>query len=266
MIGWKGGYRMSELLIRRHLRRPRPMVEHSVMGFRMQLNPHEFVDRELLFRPHLYEQLELKYVREHLRPGDTFADIGAHIGLYSLLASQLVGVTGRVVAAEAYVDTYARLVDNLKLNNAANVYARNCGVSDKEEALPFYRWTGADGNTGANSFIPVERPAGGWTPAGKVDCVILLDLLNAAGITKLSGLKIDIERAEYKVLRRFLVDAPDELLPRFILFEEYERDVKLSGGSVVDLLEADGRYRRSPRFAGMARDHVYVKLDFREGL
>jgi FkbM family methyltransferase len=257
MIEWKGGYRVSEALIGWHLRTPRPTVEFEVMGFRVRLNPHEYVDRELLFRPQLYEHVELEYVRNQLRPGDTFVDIGANIGVYSLLASKLVGASGRVLAAEADVDTYARLVGNLKLNNAANVDARNYGLSDEKGEFTFYRWTGADGNTGANSFIPVDRPDGGWASAGKVECITLLDLLKLAGVKKLSGLKLDIERAEYKVLKRFFADVPAAMLPRFVLFEEYESDVEQAGGSVVNLLESDGRYRRSSGFKGMARDHVY---------
>jgi len=54
-----------------------------------------------------------------------------------------------------------------------------------------------------------------------------------------------------------MVLLPTAMLPRFVLFEEYESYMEQAGGSVVNLLKSDGRYRRSSGFKGMARDHVY---------
>lgn len=47
------------------------------------------------YEPHL-----LAFVRGFLQPGMTFIDIGANVGLYSILAAQLVGPEGRVVSVE----------------------------------------------------------------------------------------------------------------------------------------------------------------------
>ena len=43
---------------------------------------------------------EMNFIRRYLRAGDTFLDIGANIGVYSLLAASRVGPSGRVVAFE----------------------------------------------------------------------------------------------------------------------------------------------------------------------
>jgi FkbM family methyltransferase len=53
---------------------------------------------------------------EYLRPGVTFYDVGANIGLFSLLASRIVGPFGRVVSFEADPEIAARLRENLARN------------------------------------------------------------------------------------------------------------------------------------------------------
>jgi FkbM family methyltransferase len=257
MVDWKGGYRTSHALINWHLRKRRPPVEYDVMGFSMLLDPQECVDQDLLFYPQLYEAAELNYVRSHLNPGDTFIDIGSHIGLYSLLASKAVGPTGLVVAVDADPDTFGRLGQNLRLNEADNVQAHNCGVSGESGSLPLYRWTGTGPNAGANTLIPRKDPGDKWTSVGEIRCVTLLDVLNVAGVKTVNGLKLDIERAEYRVLSRFFAEAPASLLPSFILFEEYKSTIELAGGSVVKLLESNGRYRRVANANAMNRDHIF---------
>jgi FkbM family methyltransferase len=256
IAGLKGGYRASRILIDRHLNKRRPLIESDVMGFRMLLDPQEFVDQSLLFHPQTYEAAELEYVRSHLHPGDTLVDIGAHIGLYSLLASVAVGESGHVVAVEAATDTFARLVLNLLLNGVANVQAYNYGVSDESGSLPLYRWIGRGPNAAADTLIPRNHPGDEWVISGRVPCLTLLEVLSLAGIKNVTGLKLDIERAEYKVLNRFFAEAPESLLPSFILLEEYESTIQLAGGSAVKLLDSSGTYRRLANDA-LKRDHIF---------
>jgi FkbM family methyltransferase len=48
----------------------------------------------------LPEQGTLKVVEKYLKPGGTFVDVGANVGLFSLLAARIVGSSGKVVAIE----------------------------------------------------------------------------------------------------------------------------------------------------------------------
>ena len=56
------------------------------------------VDRNLLSGG--FEVAEILFVKKYLRRGMTVLDIGAHHGLYTLLASKRVGANGKVVAFE----------------------------------------------------------------------------------------------------------------------------------------------------------------------
>ena len=90
----RGAGRILDLAKRVYTRKRRPPVVADVLGSRMVLDPGEFVDRSLLFGPQFYDRVERRLMRERLRPGDVFVDVGAHIGLYSLVAAQAVGPRG----------------------------------------------------------------------------------------------------------------------------------------------------------------------------
>lgn len=63
-----------------------------------------------------YEPETEDVLRQHLRPGDTFVDLGAHIGYFTLLAAQLVGTGGKVYAFEPNPGTHQLLQHNITQN------------------------------------------------------------------------------------------------------------------------------------------------------
>src|SRR6185312_15602233 len=56
-----------------------------------------------------------------LQPGDTFIDIGANIGYFSLMAAKLVGPAGQVYAIEPWPPTLKILRHNIQLNGFRNI-------------------------------------------------------------------------------------------------------------------------------------------------
>ena len=63
-----------------------------------------------------YEPWLVTALKESLKPGGLFIDIGAHAGYLSLLAAELVGATGGVIAFEADPENAARLRENVSAN------------------------------------------------------------------------------------------------------------------------------------------------------
>lgn len=81
----------------------------------------------------LHEAGEMGFVLHALRPGDLFADIGANIGSYTVLA----GATGaEVVSVEPVPATFAALSRNIAIN-PISATAHNVGISDKAGELEF---------------------------------------------------------------------------------------------------------------------------------
>jgi FkbM family methyltransferase len=184
--------------------RRRPIVFTDARGLRYELRPDE--NGGIYFRHRgNYEVAETLFCERHLRAGDTAIDVGANIGLYSLLFAKLVGPAGRVIAFEPESENHARLMHNLALNGQPAVVA---------EELAVYRTTGS-------VILNVFEPAlGAWhsigaprlphalrrgemaapTSAVKVACVTLDDYCASAGIDRIHLLKIDVEGAEPDVL------------------------------------------------------------------
>src|SRR5262245_25713330 len=86
-----------EQLLRLMLCTPhRTVVAHKL---RMELDLAEWTQMQLLKRNWLEPQT-LQLYENLLQPGETFIDVGAHVGFHSLVARHLVGPNGLVIALE----------------------------------------------------------------------------------------------------------------------------------------------------------------------
>ncbi len=79
-----------------------------------------------------------RYMLAHLGTGDTFLDIGAHLGYFSLLAAHLVGQSGRVVAVEAATSTFAVLQRNF--SSVQQAEALHACIAAQEGERIFYEF------------------------------------------------------------------------------------------------------------------------------
>ena len=76
-----------------------------------------------LFRAGLLgkESQDVYFLKKLIRPGDYCADIGAHLGYFTLNLSRLVGPTGKVIAIEPMPPFHATLQRQLERRQANNV-------------------------------------------------------------------------------------------------------------------------------------------------
>jgi FkbM family methyltransferase len=139
---------------------------------------------------------------EHFRPkeGDVVVDIGAHIGRYTIIASKQVGPNGKVVAIEADPSNFEMLNRNIELNRLANVTTLNYAAFSKEAKIKLYLPAGdvfTKYNTVMSNWI--------WVKADdkfvEVNGNTLDNLLQQNGIRQVNWIKIDVEGAEFEVLK-----------------------------------------------------------------
>ena len=135
----------------------------------------------------------LEALRVHLRPGDTFVDVGANIGYFTLFASRLVGTSGRVVAIEPAQGNLARLCDHLAMNQSANVLVVSTAAGSSH-GVPFLHLPTPNNNGAANL-----RPAVGG--AGHAVFQAPLDELFESCDVRPQLIKLDIEGFELEALR-----------------------------------------------------------------
>jgi predicted methyltransferase len=113
-------------------------VARTRFGFSLQVKLPDTIQKVILLTGR-WEPFLSRFVLDTLRPGDTFVDLGANIGYYSLLASRLVSEKGRVYAIEGSPSIFERLTENVALNKMTNITAIHAIVSDKQGSRPFWR-------------------------------------------------------------------------------------------------------------------------------
>ena len=179
-------------------------------------------DRRLRCYPHsaasgvLYSGLpdwtEMHFVLDYLRAGDTFVDVGANVGVYSLLASAVPGV--RVVAFEPSRQAWERLVENVALNGltAADVEVVQAAVGEATGTVSL-----TIGRDATNKVVAPGDLVEMNGPVEQVDQVTLdaaLTASRARAAAPVALVKIDVEGREADVLRgaRRLLEADSPAL------------------------------------------------------
>jgi hypothetical protein len=76
-----------------------------------------------------YENKELEIVGKYLKPGMACIDVGANVGVYSVLAAQKVEDMGAIYAFEPFFGIYEVLLKNSELYK--NIKPFNCGLNNK---------------------------------------------------------------------------------------------------------------------------------------
>ena len=143
----------------------------------------------------VYERATLEMLRELLRPGDTFVDIGANEGYFTVVASRIVGATGRVLAVEPQVRLGPVLSKNLAENGCTNVEVIQAAVSDKAGSATLH--LSPDMNNASSGLASATRYRVATQPT---PLVTLMDILGRAPGAR-PVVKIDIEGFEYEAVR-----------------------------------------------------------------
>ena len=151
-----------------------------------------------------FEETELVFLKRFLRKGDVFVDIGANIGLYSILASSYVGKNGSVISFEPAPNTYKRLIRNIELNCISNITAQKIAISDSSDTLDLI--ISKDGYDAWNSLA---KPAQGSVFENvRVRCNTIDEIIKInSKFSTAKLIKIDIEGWELRALKggeRFL--------------------------------------------------------------
>jgi len=143
---------------------------------------------ELQIYTSLYDTNEMLFMMHYLRPEDTFVDIGANIGVYSVLAS---GVTGaKSLSFEPIPSTFSRLKRNINYNNLQDkTELFNLGVGDKEEMLVF-----------SDSLDAINHVISDGNYSGPVTNIPVNSLDNLMANQTPNLVKIDVEGFEANVI------------------------------------------------------------------
>lgn len=143
-----------------------------------------------------------------LKPGDVFYDIGANIGIYTILAAQRVGPTGKVYAFEPHVANAASLIRNIKANSVQDrVTLVTCALSGIDDFGFFLYASSRAGSSGHQFRSPGDvqpRPEAvrEWKCARTFDSLQLWrPSLKPSRRSQSSRIKIDVDGNELSILQ-----------------------------------------------------------------
>jgi FkbM family methyltransferase len=142
------------------------------------------------------ETASMEYARKLTGRGDCIFDVGANIGQYTLLFSELVGREGKVVAFEPDPKNFQVLRSNLERNGIRNVVAEQLCVSDARGWVTL----SAESLGSTLSSMVRYRQARNQTESTTVGAISLDEYCEEKGVWP-DGVKIDVEGAEGLVLR-----------------------------------------------------------------
>jgi len=120
---------------------------------------------------------------------DIIIDIGSHIGLFTLYASQFCK-QGKIICYEPIKENYQLLLSNIELNHLSNVECYNKAVSKSNSPIRIY--INSD-ESGHSMFDPQENFI-------DVDSISLQQIIDDHHIDSIDFLKIDCEGAEYEII------------------------------------------------------------------
>lgn len=164
----------------------------------------------LLFRPFTWDHEGIKEVYGYeayekvfrIQERNVVADVGAHIGIFSVKAARKVSNQGLVIAIEPEEDNYSFLAANKKINRLENIIPIQGALTDHSGRAPLYSWRGHSGG-----FSIVEKHS---SYCVEVPVFTLDSLARTLHLHKVDFIKIDAEGAELEVLkggRRMLQEA-----------------------------------------------------------
>lgn len=143
----------------------------------------------------VWEPILTRWIQGRLKHGETFVDVGANLGYFSMLASVIVGSGGAVVAIEASPTISERLEHGLRRNRLRNVRVVNAvAAAEPGHQMVFL---GPDSHTGLTA---VHREPH-LRPEQEVAAAPLPDLLSGEELRRARLIKIDVEGAEDAVVK-----------------------------------------------------------------
>jgi len=137
---------------------------------------------------------EKNKIQDFVKKGDVVVDVGANIGLFSLILSDLVDETGKVYSFEPIPLLHKKLNNNIILNGMLNITTIETGIGDEESEIEIFLNPEQSGLSSA-----VAKPGSNYV-SQKIK-LNTLDKYFMAREEKISFIKIDTEGYEPQVLR-----------------------------------------------------------------
>ncbi len=207
------------------------IVLANIQGFIMGLPAEDLsVLAQMIYYENLEQGLESAF-KKYVKKNMTVIDIGAHVGLYTLLAARAIGNGGKIYSFEPTLKIFNLLKQNVNINffvHSNKIICEQLAVTNKKGRVKFFI---SQQKTGHNSLYSVE-PKNEFI---SVETVSLDEYLKPN--EKVDIVKIDAEGSEpliIKGMRNIIKNNPN-----IIIFMEFcPSNLRRAGVSPIDFIKS----------------------------
>ena len=175
-----------------------------------------------------------------INQNDNVIDVGAHIGLFSLLVSQFCK-TGKIFSFEPIRDNFDLFVSNSELNHIQNVFPFNVGISKNSGKL--------------NLFLNNDQSAHSIFPKGSesitVESTSLQKIFDEKKISLCKLLKLDCEGAEYDIIDSLPAEYLDKIQNMAIEYHLADTKPELIKNLILKIKNAGFKIKTGPHYDDM---------------
>lgn len=167
--------------------RERNAIEVQFDGYAMFARPSDRDIGGAISVGNSYEPHVTWMVKRELKVGDTFLDVGANIGYFTMLAAHIVGTAGKVIAVEPMSKNFELIYAGIARNGYSNVEVFPFGASDGVRIVSMVTDPGT-----SNALIqsaPSQKRISAFASTRTLDWM-------CADVARIDLLKIDIEGHE----------------------------------------------------------------------
>lgn len=161
---------------------------------KIKLSLRDWIQQQIYFFGY-YDERGIRFIKSQLKSGNTFIDIGGNIGAYSLIAANIVGYKGQVIAFEPVTQVRNRLMENRSLNELHHLKIEPFAVFNEKTELVLH--VSSQENFGMSSIHAHDEDSG---ITETVKAVRLDDYVLENNINQIDLIKMDIEGAEIYAL------------------------------------------------------------------
>lgn len=165
--------------------------------------------RQYLFRCHTTRDMKratslftkesgtIQWIKENVKNGDVFFDIGANIGIYTVFAGDKVGPDGKVYAFEPHAANTVSLLKNIELNQMKDrVELYSVPLSHTESIESYQYFSTQSAGSGVLTQPSNKNADTAWFHTVSIDT-----LIESGHIPYPNHIKIDTDGSEMKILK-----------------------------------------------------------------
>ena len=269
--------RISDFILRHNIRLSFPIVLQDDFGIRTILYPWSSCGI-LQSKRREFFKADFELIRQLIKPTDIVFDVGANIGLYTVLMSRLVSDAGHVYAFEPAPETVRLLDETLALNGCKNVMRVQAAVSDSTSQREFFTFEPKFSEFNSLAYHSMQVKSARVNPGSSVlvPGETLDTFCEQKAIAHINLLKVDVEGFEAAVfagasslLRNHRID--------YILFEISHEPLSTSGYTARDVFaslenygyeahEFDSRGIVNPKSVSDSQEYYRVYLALAPGV